>query len=87
MKKLFPAAIIAVFGVIVYTSCMKHNSIQVSHYCNCSYPSVLTGADSIIHGAYIGFSPLFSGDRAAVQCALHQDTVSKKYPGITCKLD
>ena len=87
MKKIFSVAMIAVFGAILYSSCTKHASLQTSHHCYCSYPSVLTGDDSIIYAAYVGYSPIFSADKAAVQCALHQDTVSKRYPGITCKLN
>ena len=86
MKKIFPAAMIAVFGALLYTSCTKHvNPDSSSHYCLCGYTSVTTGNDSII--ASYGYGAIFSKDKAAVQCALEQDTLSKKHPGISCNLN
>ena len=89
MKKIFPVITIVLFCSILYiTSCTKpvnHASDNSSYYCLCGYPSVKTGADSIVTSLSIG--GVFSPDKAAVQCAQYQTTIQTQYPGAGCAIE
>ena len=85
MKKIFPFAMIAIFGASYFTSCTKNNNNEgdnSSYYCDCGYKSVRTGADSVVSGVTYGYN--WSAGAAATQCGLHQDTLQITYPNITC---
>ena len=88
MKTFLPIILIVVFSALAFTSCTKSDhSDNGSNYCNCYFPYKSTansGQDSII--TYFSYSPIFSLAGATQQCALEQDTLQKKYPGITCSM-
>jgi len=84
MKKIFPIAMIALFGIVLYSSCEKHKTLGETHLCRCAYKNI-NGDDSTIKT--YGYSAIFSTDKAAIQCANHQAELEKTYPAIVCKLD
>ena len=46
MKKLFPLAIIAVFGLLSFASCTKSSS--TSSTCTCTYKNPSSGVDTTV---------------------------------------
>ena len=46
MKKLFPIAIVAVFGLLSFASCSKKST--TSSTCTCKYPSPFTTHDTTV---------------------------------------
>ena len=86
MKKIFPVAIIALFGVVLYTSCTKNEADAAASYvCSCSYPSKLAGEDSVV--VRTTFGGLYSHDKAVVQCAKYETTIQGSYPGSNCSVN
>jgi hypothetical protein len=69
MKKLFPIAIIAVFGLMTFASCSKKNS---SSSCTCKLPGSGTADTTFSYTAYTGYTSL------SASCAA-SDSVAKLF--------